>query len=109
MSRLKTLGGRVSMLEQRIAPVETKVAEPFYQSAAWRALIEEIKRERGSRCETCQKFCRVLGDHVKELKDGGAPLDKANVKLACWPCHTIKTNKVRAQRTARPAQEGVGV
>lgn len=106
MTRLKTLGGRVSTLDQRIAPAESKVAEPFYSSAAWIALVAEIKRERGSRCETCLKFRRVVGDHVKELKDGGAPLDKANVKLACWPCHTTKTNKARAQRTAQPAGTG---
>lgn len=29
---------------------------------------------------------RVFGDHVVELQDGGAPLDKTNVMLRCGSC-----------------------
>jgi len=29
---------------------------------------------------------RVFGDHMVELQDGGAPLDKTNVMLRCGSC-----------------------
>ena len=35
---------------------------------------------------------RVFGDHVVELQDGGAPLDKTNVMLRCGLCHTGEAN-----------------
>ncbi len=43
---------------------------------------------------------RVFGDHVRELKDGGALLDPRNVLLRCGSCHTIKSNAERAKRMA---------
>jgi hypothetical protein len=43
----------------------------------------------------------VFGDHIVELRDGGAPLDPANVLLRCGRCHTTKTVAERARRTAR--------
>ncbi len=64
-----------------------------------------IIRERGRKCEECGRTLdeaggrvRVFGDHIVELKDGGAPLDKANVMLRCGRCHTRKTIKARAAR-----------
>jgi len=35
---------------------------------------------------------------VVELRDGGAPLDPANVLLLCRPCHARKTNRARDER-----------
>jgi len=82
----------------------TKTANPFYLSPEWRALVAEIIRERGARCEdpACRfpgrTGIRLFGDHIVELADGGAPLDKANVMLRCGSCHTRKTNAERARR-----------
>ena len=53
---------------------------------------------RGRRCEECDRAqCRIYGDHIRELKDGGAPLDPANVLLRCRSCHTLKPT-LRAPR-----------
>ena len=43
---------------------------------------------------------RVFGDHIIELKDGGALLDGRNVMLRCGSCHTRKTFEERAKRSA---------
>ena len=40
----------------------------------------------------------ILGDHIVELKDGGAPLDAANVQLLCMACHQQKTAEVSRKR-----------
>src|SRR5450759_666400 len=94
--RLTLLGSRVSMATPRLTP-SPKVADPVYQTPAWRALIAAIITQRGRRCEDhrCQTpgrtGMRVFGDHVKELRDGGALLDPANVILRCGSCHTKKT------------------
>lgn len=79
-----------------------KVAEPFYQSRAWRSLIASIKRERGNWCERCGSTHRVIGDHIVELKDGGAPLDPSNIELLCQAHHNAKTAKARATRAKGP-------
>lgn len=75
-----------------------KIADSFYLSPEWRTLVAEIKRERGGWCEECGSKHRVMGDHIKELKDGGEPLDKTNVKLRCIRCHNRKTHSERGKR-----------
>jgi 5-methylcytosine-specific restriction enzyme A len=46
-------------------------------------------------------------DHKTELRDGGAPLDRRNVWLLCGSCHSLKTARERARRTAeRPSGAG---
>jgi 5-methylcytosine-specific restriction protein A len=97
---------RFRLLEQRTALPPAKAVDPFYTSPEWRALMAEIIAERGRRCEDpqCQRISaptRVYGDHIVELRDGGAPLDKRNVLLRCGSCHTRKTAEARAIRTAR--------
>ncbi|MBL4757496.1 MAG: HNH endonuclease, partial [Rhizobiales bacterium] len=58
-----------------------------------------IKSERGNRCEKCpQAGGRIIGDHIIEIKDGGAPLDRSNVMLLCIPCHNKKTAKAKKNR-----------
>jgi len=79
-----------------------KRADPFYLSAEWRQLMRETLAERGRRCEDCGRTgCRVFGDHVRELKDGGAPLDKSNIRVRCSRCHGLKTAVERAKRMAK--------
>lgn len=78
--------------------VAPKKAESFYLSREWRALVSRLKRERGCWCKRCGSTHRVIGDHVLELKDGGAPLDPANVELLCQACHNGKTAAARAAR-----------
>ena len=102
--RLSMLGNRTAVLDTCSAKPAPKRADPFYLSTEWRALVAEIIRERGARCEDpCCRYpghtgMRVFGDHIVELKDGGAPLDKTNVMLRCGSCHTRKTNAERARR-----------
>jgi len=40
-------------------------------------------------------------DHIVELNDGGAPLERTNVWLLCPSHHSLKTAAERARRTAR--------
>lgn len=105
---MKVLGPNVRPHDMRSAKPLPKVADPFYLSSAWRELVERLKVERfGSvenvRCEdpVCRapwRRGRVAGDHIVELKDGGAPLDPRNVMFRCPSCHTRKTNAARASR-----------
>jgi len=98
------LGTRTMVLDTRSAKPAAKATNPFYLTHEWRTLVAEIIRERGARCEDpdCRfpnrTGIRLFGDHIVELADGGAPLDKANVLLRCGSCHTRKTNAERAKR-----------
>jgi 5-methylcytosine-specific restriction protein A len=104
LPRLRTLRPSLSVLDVRTALPPPKVVDPFYLSPAWRSLIAEIISERGPLCEDpmCKRpsrfASRVYGDHIHELQDGGAPLDKSNILLRCGSCHTRKTLAVRAER-----------
>lgn len=97
MARLASLGSRVATMTPRVA-APAKKADSFYQSPEWRALVRSIKAERGRWCERCGSGHRVAGDHIVEIKDGGAALDAANVELLCQPCHNGKTAAARARR-----------
>jgi 5-methylcytosine-specific restriction protein A len=83
---------------RRVKP-QAKTAAPFYLTPEWRALMTKLLAERGRRCQECGRTgCRIFGDHVVELQDGGAPLDEGNVLLRCGSCHTRKTAAERAKR-----------
>lgn len=89
--------------------VRDKRADPFYLSAEWKALMKAIIRTRGRVCEDQdhdaakpREGVRLYGDHVIEIKDGGAKLDPHNVLLRCAACHGRKTAATRADR----AREG---
>lgn len=92
-----------------------KLTLAFYGSSAWKALLRSIIAERGRRCEA--RDCptvnrgaggRIYGDHVRELRDGGAPLDPGNVMLLCASCHRWKTLAAARQRNARPFEQWNG-
>lgn len=98
MGKLTNIKPLLSSVAPRLRP-PPKTVDQFYTSPEWRALLAEIIRERGRRCEDCGKTnTRIYGDHIHEIKDGGAPLDKRNVRLRCGLCHGTKTAQARARR-----------
>ncbi len=101
---LPTLKPRVAEINLRNAKVPPKVADAFYSSPEWIALRDRVRHEAGGRCQVpgCGRADRrMFVDHIVELKDGGAPLDRGNTILICSSHHVLKTNVERAKRTAR--------
>jgi 5-methylcytosine-specific restriction endonuclease McrA len=103
-TKLSTLKPRIATLDVRIGKPTVKVAEPFYSSAPWRNLMKGIIAERGWRCEDVEcptphgPWSKIYGDHIVEIRDGGAKLDPANVLLRCPVCHGRKTAQEREKR-----------
>ena len=99
MGRLagRAVPARLGGLPSRVKP-PPKLVEDIYRSKPWRQLVARIKAERGAWCERCGGTHRLIGDHINELKDGGAALDEANVQLLCQACHNAKTAKAKAAR-----------
>ena len=96
---------RLGMIDTRRIKQEPKRALHFYFSSEWRALLAEIIAQRGRRCEDPnhdpsppRDAARIFGDHIRELKDGGEPLDRSNILLRCAACHARKTAAERAGR-----------
>lgn len=113
--KLRTQPVRVKAIDTRRVQPPPKTADPFYSSALWRQLMADIIAERGRICEdphcdgkTHHPGMRVFGDHIVELRDGGTPLDKHNVRLLCGAAHTRKTAQARAKRLAEKPK-GMGV
>lgn len=101
---LQVLRPRVPVASLQTAALPPKVADPFYSSEAWIELRDRVRREAGGRCQVpcCGRIeRRMFVDHIVELKDGGAPLDRRNVQLLCSSHHAAKTADARARRTAR--------
>ena len=101
---LRALQPRVGLANLRTAALPPKVADSFYSSPAWIALRDRVRREAGGRCQVpgCGRAeWRMIVDHIVELKDGGAPLDRSNARLMCRSHHNQKTIAERAKRTAR--------
>lgn len=97
--KLRTIAPRIRTIETRAVLPPPKTAAPIYKSPEWRALIASIIAERGRRCQDCGRTdCRIYGDHVVELRDGGAPFDRRNVRLRCATCHGRKTIAERVKR-----------
>jgi 5-methylcytosine-specific restriction enzyme A len=93
-------------LAPRRVPLPPKKAESFYLSPEWRKFIVGLVLKRGRKCEQCGAFrndqgepIRLFGDHIVEIKDGGALLDEKNVKILCAKCHQKKTAQARARRS----------
>ena len=100
MRRLFAAPGRLVGAAPRLSS-PPKMVVPFYQSPEWRALVLALRRLRGDRCEGCGAAGsgkRLYGDHIVELKDGGAKLDPGNVRLLCGKCHGIKTARAKRAR-----------
>ncbi|MGJ8529827.1 HNH endonuclease signature motif containing protein [Maritalea sp.] len=97
MGKLTNLRSSLAVLAPRIkAP--PKIADGIYTSPRWRKFIAAIKRERGRFCQRCGGTNRVIGDHIVEIKDGGAPFEQSNIELLCQPCHNRKTAIMKARR-----------
>jgi 5-methylcytosine-specific restriction enzyme A len=102
---MRGLSPRPAALRSRLTP-PAKRAAPIYTSPEWRALLAAIVKHRGRRCEDPR--CDVAGgrtdgviygDHIVEIKDGGALLDPQNIMLRCARCHGRKTVAERRYRT----------
>lgn len=80
-----------------------KKVESFYVSSAWKTFIARVIAQRGRRCEGCgAQGCRIFGDHIRELTDGGEALEPSNIQLLCGSCHTTKTAAAKRMRSANP-------
>ena len=72
----------------------------FYRSTAWRKL-RAIKISMNPFCELCEKKGIVKAakevDHIKPIRQGGAPLSLDNLQSLCTPCHAAKSAKEKAK------------
>lgn len=77
--------------ERERRPPRDKV---FYSSPAWRA-ARALVLAGEPLCRECAKAGRVVPavqvDHVRAVKDGGAPFDPENLQPLCLACHSRKT------------------
>ncbi|WP_425404611.1 HNH endonuclease [Hwanghaeella sp.] len=96
---MKTAGNRIrSTAAQRIKS-PAKITKAHYGSAEHKAWRADVVRRAQGRCERCsRKASRLFADHIREIEDGGDPLDRGNGQALCGSCHSIKTAEERARR-----------
>lgn len=79
----------------------TSVNNDFYTSRAWREL-RALFIANFPLCKWCEEEGKTkeadVVDHIKELIDGGEPLDTANLQSLCHKHHNQKTNWERKKR-----------
>lgn len=66
-------------------------AAAVYRDPRWKAVRQQAKRRDGWKCVQCGERGRLEVDHVKPIRDGGAPFDLANLQSLCPACHSRKT------------------
>ena len=67
----------------------------------WERVRRAAFERDGWRCTRCKRPGRLEAHHVKELRDGGAAYDLANVKTLCRACHVaLHRPKLSAERQA---------
>ena len=76
-----------------------KTAAPFYLSTRWRNLRDWYIRQHPL-CEICGRNPATEVDHIREIRDGGAAMDAANLQALCHACHARKTVAERRKRGA---------
>ena len=103
MTKLRNLPPRLATQPTSIAAVPRKEADPHYLTPEHRAWRAAVIAAAGHRCQSCgHTGGRLFADHIRELRDGGAPLDLANGQALCGTCHARKTATARARRMATP-------
>lgn len=106
-ARIPTMKPRIPTFDARKVKPPPKTADSIYSTpeyAAWRAAV--IARA-GGRCQApnCKgrhfPGQRLFADHVRELRDGGAPFDVKNGQALCGAAHSAKTAQARAARMGK--------
>lgn len=109
MGRIRILAPLVPKADGRTVRTD-KYVDPFYASAEHRAWRDTVIANAGGRCEWIENGVRcdrakpehrVFADHIRERRDGGAPLDPANGQCLCGRHHTLKTAQARRARLAQ--------
>lgn len=63
----------------------------IYRTNQWKAVRLLAKRRDDFQCVQCGARGRLEVDHVKPIRDGGAPYDLDNLQSLCPTCHARKT------------------
>jgi 5-methylcytosine-specific restriction enzyme A len=107
MPRLKTyrpsirLADTSTVRRNHLLPDQASIGE-FYGSPEWRALRRQVLREANGRCQWpgCGRSTGPMHvDHILEIKDGGAPLQRSNLWCLCQAHHNTKTAAEKAERS----------
>lgn len=105
----KQIGPQIRQVDLRTALPAAKKADPELLTPEHRAWRNQVLQRAGYRCEAIDggQRChvsapsRLFADHIRERRDGGAPLDVANGQCLCGKHHTLKTAAARSERMAR--------
>jgi len=99
MGRLSAMPPRLASLGPRVSALP-KVADEFYQSPEWIALRTARMKDPDYRAAKARakQGERVILDHIRERRDGGAALDPANTQWLTFSEHQAKTAKERKER-----------
>jgi 5-methylcytosine-specific restriction enzyme A len=93
---------RVATKPQRIATPKVRAA--IYGTPEYREWRLAVIASSGGHCQDPEcahpmRSTRLYCDHIRELRDAGAPFGVANGMVRCGACHTKKTLAQRARRS----------
>jgi 5-methylcytosine-specific restriction protein A len=109
--KLRIMRPAIRMLDTRAIKLAPKKADAELLTTEHRGWRTAVLTKAGFRCEAinngrrCDKASpkhRLFADHIKERRDGGAPLDPQNGMCLCGSHHTAKTIAQRVNRLAEP-------
>lgn len=100
---MKGLPSRLGSAPPKLKAPE-KRPDPFYRSAPWLCLVADRKLDADyfAAKRRAKAGERLILDHRRELKDGGAALDPSNTEWLTFSEHQAKTARARAERASGP-------
>ncbi|MFG1205585.1 HNH endonuclease [Xanthobacter flavus] len=96
---------RLKPARQTIGTSTPKSRAPVYGTPEHREWSAAVIKRAGGRCQApgCTRALpeyRMYADHIREVRDDGAPLDLANGQCLCAVHHGAKTADQRRKRLA---------
>lgn len=105
----KPFGKRRVATSQRKDDAGARLTRKVHNSARWRYQVQPMQLRHHPLCSMCEAEGRievaVHVDHIRPLRDGGAPFDQANLRSLCKSHHSAVTRRWQNQRGAGPAPD----
>ena len=102
----RPFGKRAPVHRPRKDDAGTRAGRAVYESRRWREKVRPLQLQRFPLCCLCEAEGRVTAaehvDHVRPIRDGGAPWDFANLRSLCKSHHSAVTRAWQNRRQGEP-------
>jgi 5-methylcytosine-specific restriction protein A len=98
----RPFGKKAAVHRPRKDDAGAKLTRRVHNSSRWRYHVQPAQLRAYPLCALCEAEGRLEAavhvDHIRPIRDGGAPFDPANLRSLCKPHHSAVTRAWQNQR-----------